>query len=201
MVYLSTGLIGTFTSICQTTAILVLVAAWFPPSERTTVTVWTFLLSDLGIAISYVTGPYIVPDVGKYKTGQKMDINVLRKNTSAERMDFLKGRITDYMILESAIMTALLVCIFVYFPDRPPKPPCASSATRRLDFGQGIKTLFTNTQFLLLLATYCTSNGVQWGWLIVMDVVLAGVGINEKVVGWIGFGMRFCVAPALFASR
>ena len=201
MVYISTFILGTAIPICQNVGFIVLVASWFPPSERTVATVLTFLLSDLGIALSYITGPYLVPDVGKYHTGHKIDINVLRRNTSAERINFLRERIRDCIYLETAVVTAILVCIFIYFPDKPQKPPCASSVCQRLDFLRGIKRLLRNRDYFVLLVAYCLTNGVQWGWLIVMDVVLAGIGINQKVVGWIGFGMRWFIFPAIFASR
>ena len=164
-------------------------------------TVYTFLLSDLGLAVSNIIGPYVVPDVTSYHFGHKVDINVLRNETTPERMEYLREQISRFLCIEAGIMVFLLVCLYIYFPDKPPKPPSASSTTCRLEFLQGVKKLLTNKQFLLLVATFSLSNGVQWGWIIVMDVILAGVGINQKTVGWIGFGMKMFIFPTVFASR
>ena len=168
-------------------------ATWFPPHERMTATAIATLASYLGSAFSYVVGPNLVPDVDydnltHYHAGQSIDIDKLRNNTTPEQMKFLLTRINDYLLVEAVLVGVLFFAVIIYFPAKPPVPPSLSSAAGRLDFVSGAKTLFKNRSFWLLLLIFSLSNGVNWGWSSVQNLIFSGVGIDQKTAGWLGFG-------------
>ena len=177
----------------QNAGVLVLSATWFPPHERMTATAIATLASYLGSAFSYVVGPNLVPDVDydnltHYHPGESIDIDKLRNNTTPEQMKFLLTRINDYLLVEAVLVGVLFFAVIIYFPAKPPVPPSLSSAAGRLDFVSGAKTLLKNRSFWLLLLIFSISNGVNWGWSSVQNLIFSGVGIDQKTAGWLGFG-------------
>ncbi|RMX42844.1 hypothetical protein pdam_00005147 [Pocillopora damicornis] len=189
----------------QNAGVLVLSATWFPPHERMTATAIATLASYLGSAFSYIVGPHLVPDVDygnltKYETGQSIDIDTLRNHTTPEQMKFLLSRINDYLFIEAVLVGVLLFTVLIYFPAKPPSPPSLSSAAGRLDFCSGAKTLLKNRSFWLLLLIFSVSNGVNWGWSSVQDLIFSGVGIDQKTAGWLGFSANVASLLVFFAS-
>ena len=192
LITLSEFLIAIAVPAVQNAGVVVLSATWFPPHERMTATAIATLASYLGSAFSYIVGPNLVPDIDygnmtHYHTGEKIDIDKLRNNTSPEQMKFLLNRITDYLLIEATLVGLLFFCVLIYFPAKPPTPPSLSSAAGRLDFASGAKTLLRNKSFWLLLLIFSVSNGVNWGWSSVQDLIFSGVGIDQKTAGWLGF--------------
>ena len=188
----------------QNIGVLVLSATWFPPSERMTATAIATLVSYLGSSFSYVAGPNIVPDVADgnftYKKGHKIDIDLLRNHTSPGRLAFIESRINDYLYVETGMLGFLFLCVIVYFPAKPPTPPSLSSASTRLEFCSGFRTLLNNKHFLLLLAMFSVSCGVNWAWASVQDVIFSSVGIDQKTAGWLGFWANIASLLGIVAS-
>ncbi|KAK7100800.1 solute carrier family 49 member 4 homolog isoform X2 [Littorina saxatilis] len=186
-------------------------AAWFPPNERATATAFGIALNFMGVAITFVLGPLIVPDVpfntststnftpfnlrpcqGLYASDEEWLNHTnctggLDNNTVAERISREKNAIRLYMFYTGGWCVALLVVVLVYFPRKPPRPPCASAAIKKEDFLKGLKHLMTRGQFWLVAAVYGVSLGALNGWSSVLDVILKPHGIGEKEAGWIGF--------------
>lgn len=200
LIYVFSGLIPFVMIIVQTVGLLVVSVTWFPPHERTLATSIMCLVGVVGTALSYIFGPYIVPDIGSYKAGHEIDINKLRNETSPARMAYLRWKIEEFLYIEAGIATFLFVCIAIYFPAKPPSPPSVTAVTRRLDFVTGLKQLVQNKNFFFLLLWYSISNGIQWGWAFVIDLILSAVGIDQETAGWIGFAGRIFVFPGIFFS-
>ena len=186
--------------IVQNVGVLVVSCTWFPPAERTISTSIIFLIGVLGTASSYIIGPYIVPDVGTYKNGHKIDIDKLRNETSPERIAYLRWTIQELLYIEAGVAAFLFLCVAVYFPAKPPRPPSVTAVTKRLDIVTGLKSFIRNKNLLLMLLIFSVSNGVQWGWVYVIDLILSAVGIDQKTAGWIGFGSRIFVFPGILFS-
>ena len=205
LVYAGSVLIGLAAPGVQNTGIVVLSATWFPPQERVTATAVSTLVASLGSSCSVIIGPYMVPDVGtanySYKLGHKINIDLIHNHTFQEQIQYLKEKITEYLCVQAAVVGFLLFCIWIYFPSKPPKPPSLSSAVSRLDFVRGSRTLLCNKQVLLLLLIFSLSNGVNWGYTAVLEVVLSQVGVDEKSVGWLGFASIALIIPGIFMSR
>ena len=200
LIYMFTGFISVAVIIVQTVGILVVSVTWFPPHERTVATSIIYLVGTVGTALSYVFGPYIVPDIGSYQHGHKIDINKLRNETSPARMTYLRWKIEEYLYIEAGIAVFLFLCVAVYFPAKPPRPPSVTAVTRRLDYVTGLKQLTRNKNLLIILLFYSISNGVQFGWVYVTDLILSAVGIDQETAGWIGFAGRIFVFPGIFFS-
>lgn len=176
----------------QNAGVVVLSATWFPPHERMTATAIATLASYLGSAFSYIAGPNLVPDIDygnltAYQAGHSVDIDKLRNITTPEQKEFLLTRINDYLFIEAVLVGILFFVVLIYFPAKPPSPPSLSSAAGRLDFVSGAKTLLKNRSFWWLLIIFSISNGVNWGWSSVQDLIFSGVGIDQKTAGWLGF--------------
>ena len=207
LVYAGSVLIGLAAPGVQNTGIVVLSATWFPPQERVTATAVSALslVASLGSSCSVIIGPHMVPDVGtanySYKLGHKINIDLIHNHTSQEQIQYLKEKITEYLYVQAAVVGFLLLCIWMYFPTKPPKPLSLSSAVSRLDFVRGSRTLLRNKQVLLLLLIFSVSNGVNWGYTAVLEVVLSQVGVDEKSVGWLGFASIALIIPRIFISR
>ena len=200
-IYITTFTVSFVSAGIQMVALLRLSAIWFPPTERTTATAICIQISYLGTAASYIIGPNIIPDVGSYKHGHKIDIINLRNHTSPERMNYLKDKIEEFLYILLGVATFLFLCFAVYFPAKPPTAPSASAVSKRLNILAGLKNLVRNKNLLILVLVYSISCGVQWGWVYVMDLILSGVGIDQKTAGWIGFAMRCFVFPGIAISR
>ncbi|XP_001639708.2 solute carrier family 49 member 4 homolog [Nematostella vectensis] len=202
-------LIAIAAPVVQNVGVLVLSASWFPPEERMTATAFATLVSYLGSASSYVMGPYMVPDVETgnitYTTGHKIDIDKLRNLTSPAQLKLMESKINEYILVECVLTGVLFFLVWIYFPEKPPTPPSISSSKPRLDFIPGAKTLMTNKHFLLLLAIFSISNGVNWGWSSVQDLIFSHVGISQKAAGWLGFfgniASTIAIAFSWYADR
>ncbi|KAK7495693.1 hypothetical protein BaRGS_00013140 [Batillaria attramentaria] len=189
---------------------VVVSSVWFPPEQRTTATAIGNVFAAAGNAVSFVLGPALVPDVPSNKTNTStfdfggkmpfaMDDSVdgwpeehlwtLQANhsTDADRIGKERNAIRLYMYIEAGWSLALFLAVLIYFPKKPPLPPCASAAIQREDFLRGVKNLFSQGQFWVICAVYGISTGVNNCWASVLDVIIKPHHISEKEAGWIGF--------------
>lgn len=154
-------------------------ATWFPPSERALATAIGFLSQNLGSALAFVLGLIVTTD----------------------------DRIWTLLYIEAGLAVVASVPVFIYFPERPPSPPSASSAelTTGTDLAvwPSIKAYFRsalgimkNLSFVLILIGGGASAGVAGGWLGLLNAILApldysvpqvsGIGVATTVAGIIG---------------
>ncbi|XP_025082547.1 disrupted in renal carcinoma protein 2-like [Pomacea canaliculata] len=91
------------------------------------------------------------------------------------------------MYIEAAWAIGLFLLMLIYFPSKPPLPPCTSAALQREDFLVGLKRLAKRPQFWLVVVIYGVSTGVNNCWASVLDMVLSPHGIGEMEAGWMGF--------------
>lgn len=210
---------------------VVVSAVWFPPSQRTTATAIGALAGSAGSAVCFIMGPLLVPDVPK-NTGNGSDVqlgqlsptslydvypwSLMKENlstlTARQLVDLQTAdtaRIHDerkaillYMYIEAGISIALLLMMLVYFPNKPPLPPCPSAAIQRENFLSGVKQLFTRRQFWLVCFAYGVSLGVFYSWDSILAVILDPQNIGEKEAGWIGFcGSCGSIVSSLIVPR
>lgn len=95
---------------------------WFPPRERTFATAVTNTAQALGVAVGFITVPYMT---------RTYDIHTML-----------------YVEAEIALFIALLATI--YFPSHPPTPPSVTADEQRINFGASLKSLLTNKDFVIL---------------------------------------------------
>nr|KAG5703789.1 hypothetical protein BaRGS_009587 [Batillaria attramentaria] len=98
-----------------------------------------------------------------------------------------RDEIHRYMIYVAAFTGVLFIVMLIYFPKKPPLPPCASAAIQRENFVVGLKHLLTRKMFWFVAFIYGVSLGVMNCWASVLNVNISPHGISEKDAGWIGF--------------
>jgi len=140
-------------------------ARWFSDGERTTATAISTTSNNLGSALGFLIGPYIV---------HWTSMPVL-------------------LIIEGAIAIVVCIAILIYFPDRPPSPPSYSTAIeteKKIDNYRvfyEIRQLVVHPSFLLLIFIGGGSAGVFNAWSGMFDQILAP-SFNQIEAGWLGFG-------------
>lgn len=191
-------------------------ATWFPPEERNTATAIGTLVAYCGLAVAFLLGPAMVPIITLSHTNNNntlIHIKRLRDNvTSYEMMrdmsypNSISGILTDelhdnvtqynipkmhdnitnYMMVQLGISVLLLLCVLVYFPDKPPSPPSATSSTPHHTYAQGLKRLFLDKSYIYLSVLFSLSYGVYFGWFVVLALAIKPFGVSENLAGWLG---------------
>ena len=108
------------------------------------------VFNNLGNAVSFVLGPYLVP----YKepnttTATNFFLEAEGGIATTWSREDIRERIQWYMIGQAAFSCALLLLILAYFPAKPLTPPSPSGFVQRTDYLPGIKALATNRYVLL----------------------------------------------------
>ena len=153
---------------------------WFPPNQRTTATAIGVLGLYMGLALSFVMGPYIVEDIDKIgQTPLHPEYHVA--------IEKLTHQIMRLMYIHFGICCSLSVLVFFTFPNKPPKPPSATATLTRIDFKNGLIKLVKNPQFLLIAFAYGLTTGVYVGWYADLALNLNQSHINNERSGWLGF--------------
>ncbi|XP_071103141.1 solute carrier family 49 member 4 homolog [Haliotis cracherodii] len=186
-------------------------ATWFPPKQRATATAVSSVFTYLGLSVSFITGPLLVPqpeepslnmtDILHINSSSEMNSTAFCL-TPAANLSEVRSGIMRLMYIECAACVLLLFLVVVYFPAKPPSPPSLTASMARTSYLQGLKRLFTHKRFLVILVAFSVPTGVFGVFGAVLDVVLDGVGITQYHAGWMGFYSTAggCVA-ALLMSR
>ena len=158
-------------------------AVWFPLDQRTTATAIASTFNWLGLAFSFLLGPYIVtnPEYGPCTqiNGTTIDhngtveINANNKidevQTSAipdsgtcenlgERtvtnMDALESGLRKLMFVYLGLTAFLLILTLIYFPAKPPTPPSYTASIERPDYREaGLRLLKNRNLWLVVIAS------------------------------------------------
>ncbi|XP_046553153.1 solute carrier family 49 member 4 homolog [Haliotis rubra] len=116
----------------------VLSSVWFGPHERTTSTALTLVISNMGLALSFVVGPILVPDrtnpnCTNVKNNESIHMTTytsdleesgcsLYFNTSGTRIAEERKDIMFMLYVVCGWSVFILLIILLYFPSRPPLP-------------------------------------------------------------------------------
>ena len=158
-------------------------ATWFPPSERTTATAIGALVGYFGLAVAFAVGPAMVPDV----VVQTNVSNASISNSTQNLAKLTDQQITRYTYFELGLCTAVFLCVLVYFPARPPLPPCFTSSTPHGESTKAsVKKVMKNRQFLLLTTISSLMIGIYFGWLSMLGVFLEKFHVDAVTAGWLG---------------
>lgn len=144
-------------------------AVWFPPEQRTTATAINQAFNNLGNGLSYILGPFLVPDR-----------NWTSVANATETKDHVKEQIRIYMDIEAIVAIALLIAFYAYYPNEPPSPPSASASIPRTNFKDGLKALVKDKNVLLCTFGYSMSGGIISAWQ-VRNVILCSIFIQAHL--------------------
>ena len=109
-------------------------SVWFPPNQRTFATAVTTMAQSVGIALGFITVPY------------------LTLTYSIHTMLYVQA--------EMGLFVALFATI--YFPPRPPSPPSHTADADRTEFVSSLKALACNPSFLVLGISGGLVSGANW---------------------------------------
>ncbi|XP_031568006.1 solute carrier family 49 member 4-like, partial [Actinia tenebrosa] len=165
-------------------------ATWFPPEERTTATAISTLVAYIGLPVAFIIGPYMVQILEitySPQTNNTMNLNVSISNyTKVYDIDAMSSDLTKHMGVHLGISMFLLVCALLYFPDKPPLPPCETSGGPPHEYGESIQALLFDRSYLHLVVIFALSYGVYFGWISVLALAVKPFGVDESLAGWLG---------------
>ncbi|XP_052253450.1 solute carrier family 49 member 4 homolog isoform X2 [Dreissena polymorpha] len=192
-------------------------SVWFPSDQRATATSIASLSNFLGVSLSFLLGPLIVPSP-KYACN---DTNINNStwshvhhyghiwehnetnciNKVLINKEHLVTEIRYLMYLHAAGGLLFVLLALIYFPNKPPKPPSPTAAIARTQWTQGIKSIFRNHAFWLVVVAGSISSGVLGVWATVLDVNLKPLGITQLQAGYMGFWNTIagCIAGFIMA--
>ncbi|KAL4228584.1 Solute carrier 49 member 4 [Mactra antiquata] len=195
-------------------------AEWFPPEQRTTATAIATVTNTLGLAMSFILGPYLVPirklhsnstipanNSAVYLYDEDLSLNSLLSNTSSNSsseydVEAECDSVMRYMYYSFGWSVLCFVLFFTYFPSKPPLPPSPTASMERLEFKSGVIRLAKNRTFWLIAFTYGLSLGVFGCWNGVLDVNLKDHGISQTEAAWLGFyGVIATCIACIVAAR
>lgn len=133
----------------------VLAATWFPSNEVSIATSFGVFGNQIGIALGFFLPSIIVPPLNK-----NGNVTVL--------LGFIKStqQGLQWLLFSTAILTTvILVVILVFFKDSPKFPPSHAAAKAKnvasnQSYGDSIRALSTNVNFILIFISYGLNVGV-----------------------------------------
>jgi FLVCR family MFS transporter len=137
-------------------------ATWFGEQERTIATSIATLSNYFGSSVGFIIGPYII---------QSYSLPIL-------------------LIVEGIGSIIILVCIIIYFPEKPPTPPSPSASFSELDnnsFIFELKGLINQKSFILLSIIGGWSSGIYSIWSTMFNQILQPLHYSQIFSGWLGF--------------
>ncbi|KAB7504009.1 Disrupted in renal carcinoma protein 2-like protein [Armadillidium nasatum] len=148
-------------------------STWFPMEERATATAVAAVATQLGGAGMYLS-PLLVrtPD------------DILTKDEIAN----------DIFIL---MYIPGFIAAFLYFPEKPSKPPSVSSSMERINYFTSIKLIMRNPQVLCVITAYVFSMSIPLTWVSIMNFSLECLGVAQTESMWIA--ITACLASPLFS--
>lgn len=110
--------------------------------------------------------------------------------------DFEKSQVTKLLIITAIISSCMFVIVLLCFEDRPRMPPShVAEIKRRSQIWQSFKSLFSNSNFLVLTVACCFTG---WGYTSILEEVIydydytdaslftSMIGTTAFVAGFIG---------------
>ena len=144
--------------------------------------------------MSYLVGPYLVPDNFGNKTSTQDGIS----NSSAADV---RNKIWWYMVQQAILSVTLFIAVVIYFPSKPELPPSVSASTTKekiTDVVGSVKKMLRDKDALLCIVGFTLCTGVQGSWQGIMTLIFEPLGISDQDCGKIGVVMVFVsIFPAL----
>jgi MFS family permease len=135
-------------------------ANWFPDSERTTATGLCLISQFVGILLGELITGFLVP---------------------------VDGDLTIMLIVYGIISLASGLLFVIFAKSRPPTPPSLSESREKVFLWEGIKKLFTNKYFLILIILFFVGLGAfnMIATYIQLIAIPRGYGSEANILGGI----------------
>lgn len=192
---------------------------WFPPEQRTTATAIATVTNTLGLAVSFLLGPYLVPvqkshhnHTDALNSSSQLNgfdesfvwhaTNTSNSSYSVYDVEAERTSLMRYMYYSFGWSSFCFLLFFTYFPSKPPLPPSPTASMVRLEFKAGVKKLARNRTFWLICFIYGLSMGILGCWNGVLDVNLKDHHISQTEAAWLGFyGVIGACAACIAVAR
>jgi len=168
-------------------------------------------MNAAGIGISYLVGPYIVPDHFMNKTGETDHSEQIPLTNYAGKIpsrDDEKHLIWCYSVGMAALAVVIFIAMVIYFPSKPKIPPTASASpdAEQLHFKESMKKLVADKSVMLCFVGFSICTGVQGAWGGVMTLNFEPLGVGDEQAGYIGVsaiaaGIVVGIVVAQFTDR
>lgn len=97
-----------------------------------------------------------------------------------------KDLFVQLLLIEGIISTVLCVPLFIFFREKPPTPPSPSAELPRENFKSGMKNLFKNKGFLMLLVVEAVGLGTFNSLATVIQSLIDPFGFSQvKIACWL----------------
>ncbi len=182
-------------------AAAVISSTWFPVEQRTSATAITSIVNGLGIGMTYIIGPLVVP------TNLNATLsNVSQQNMQEHTISEIRSDIMLLMYVSCGWSLLLFVVILFSFPNKPPTPPTLTASLTKLNYSTGLRKLMKTRKFWVLAFCFAIPTSFQGSWSALLNINLEPLGISQMSAGWLGFAMsiagNFCALTAgVFADR
>ncbi|XP_045194753.2 solute carrier family 49 member 4 homolog [Mercenaria mercenaria] len=174
-------------------------AVWFPPAERPVATAIGSFFNYMGVSLSFIIGPQLVPDpVYQDHVQNSTNTSVTNVTDSVEHkihpdknevvnMGSLRQGILNLLYTHSAFAGLAFILTITYFPSKPPHPPSITASIQRTDYKQALIKILRNGSLWLIVLAGGIPIGVIGVWIAILDVVLKPLGVTQIDAGWMGF--------------
>uniref|UniRef100_A0A6B2L421 Major facilitator superfamily (MFS) profile domain-containing protein n=1 Tax=Arcella intermedia TaxID=1963864 RepID=A0A6B2L421_9EUKA len=144
---------------------------WFSVEGRATADMVGTIGNILGVGVAQAISPILA--------------NIQVKNTTNGPVDDPQSM--DFMLMIFAIICSV-ACVITTIGTRekPPSPPSHSAYQKATPFLEGIKQMYSNVPYLIVLGTFAVGLGVFNTMTTVLEEVVSPIGIDEDHAGYLG---------------
>ncbi|KAL4235024.1 hypothetical protein ACF0H5_006662 [Mactra antiquata] len=167
-------------------------AVWFPPSQRPVATAIGSFFNYLGVSLSFIIGPQLVPgpiyEELIQRTTNESATNTSKNNDNGPiNFEEMSDGIKNLLYTHSIIAVTTFVLIVGYFPSRPTQPPSITASIPRTSYKQALANIVRNVPLWIVVIAGSSPVGVIGVWIAILDVALKPLGVSQIDAGWMGF--------------
>ena len=151
-----------------------LASIWFGIYERSLATSIAASGLSVGMGSAYLFAVQFVPDVQDHTK--------------------IEDGIRKSILVQAMLCSTTIIAAVILFDNVPPSPPSPSQAAVSTDeqvrppYLHSLREALSNTSFVLTGLTFGAVSGVLYAFFsLLSDIILDNYGVDEDVVGWIGF--------------
>jgi len=77
---------------------------------------------------------------------------------------YAKSIVYSYMMCLAILAAVLLAALVIYFPAKPPRPPCTAGEVKTVKSLKSWKVMMRNKQLWLVCLSFAIPGGIQLAW-------------------------------------
>eukprot|EP00040_Diaphanoeca_grandis_P013199 m.66797 g.66797 ORF g.66797 m.66797 type:complete len:469 (-) comp23725_c1_seq2:84-1490(-) len=164
---------------------------FYPTEQRPLATSIIAVSNYLGVAATFVLGPYLVPEQPDKNSTHINSTNFEYDTVSnSTHHSATETQVRRYLYWQTGIMVVVFLASVLYFPNRPSNAPSRSAASNRTSFWKGFADLLKSSDFWIVALSYGIMCGTYSGWGAFLAPNLGNfldADEAETVSGYLGF--------------